>query len=135
MLQSALMRRGCQTQLPLLRHRCLAHGRLFREVPANPQMKEQTQPRVAHSLYDHGLLDGFKSSLPVLKHFKSFSALFCTFMSFYVIFCTFVSLCGKWFCRILYFCKREQEELSGVGLRRVHVQRSFSARKSVENNE
>ena len=49
-------------------------------------MQKQAQPRISHSLYGHGLLDGFKSSLPVLKHFKSFSALFCTFMSFYVIF-------------------------------------------------
>ena len=96
------MRRGCQTQLPLLRHRCLAHGRLFREVPANPQMKEQTQPRVAHSLYDHGLLDGFKSSLPVLKHFKSFSALFIPFRPFSALFDLFLHFSAH-LCRFMSF--------------------------------
>ena len=61
--------------------------------------------------------------------------LFAGFKTFYVVLCRFVSLCGKWLCGILYLCKREQEEQSWGDLRRVHVQHSFSARKSVENNE
>ena len=61
--------------------------------------------------------------------------LFTGFKTFYVVLCRFVSLCGKWLCGMLYFCKREQEEQSWVDLWRVHVQHSFSARKSVENNE